>query len=66
MVDFAFSGSESLRDFVLWMVYYLNYRLVLKVNFTLVPASFAKLETLRITVANIKALLDEDSNSKLM
>lgn len=26
-------------------------------NFTLVPASFAKLETLRINVANIKALL---------
>lgn len=33
------------------MVYYLDYRLVLKMNFTLVPASFANLETLRITVA---------------
>lgn len=66
MIDFAFSGSESLRDFVLWMVYYLDYRLVRKMNFTLVPASFAKLETLRITVANVKALPDEDKDSKLM
>lgn len=35
-------------------------------NFTLVPASFAKLETLRITVANVEALPDEDKDSKLM
>lgn len=52
-IEFAFSDSKSLRNSMVDSLYFLDWKVVLKMNFTVVWAIFAKLETLCITV-NIK------------
>lgn len=53
-IEFAFSDSKSLRNSLVDSLYFLDWKVVLKMNFTVVWAIFAKLETLCITVVDIK------------